>query len=127
MKYYEVYMKRNVRTFDEKSVKIQFRVGNTSRASAAGVQEGQEGVAYSIDDFKIEELSVPSNGDFEWLKSDIPATDVGNGQSDDSYKYGTFYSWFQSGATVEESSDVPTDSAGKKSAKITTTEANGGY
>lgn len=125
-KYYEVYMKRNVRTFDEKSVKIQFRVGNTSRASAAGVQEGQEGVAYSIDDFKIEELSVPSNGDFEWLKSDIPATDVGNGQSDDSYKYGTFYSWFQSGATVEESSDVPTDSAGKKSAKITTTEANGG-
>ena len=123
-KHYEIYMKRNVKSFDEKPFNIQLRVGNPNRAAELGVQEGQEGVAYSLDDFKIEELSVPSNGDFEWLKGDIPA-DSSNG-NDDSNKYGTFYGWFQSGATVEASADVPAESEGAQSAKITTTAADGG-
>lgn len=124
-KYYETYMALNIRSFDESPVAVQFRAGNIERAKAASVNEGQEGVSFSMDDIKIEEFNTPANGDFEWLKSDIPVTSGSLGGNDDSHKYGTFYSWFQNGVTVEESSDVPTKSAGERSAKITTTEADG--
>ena len=108
---YDVYMMRQVKTFDETPFAVTLRVGD------------RKGIAYSIDDFTIEEFNAPVNGDFAWKKEDIPETKV-RGGSDDSAGYGTFYGWFDKGVTVE-AAEPAMGSAGAYSAKITTVETGG--
>lgn len=109
---YEIYMMRHVKSFDEKPLNMILRVSGTPAD-----------VAYSVDDFTIEEYGTPVNGDFEWKKGDIPKTPV-TGHTDDSADYGTFYGWFEKGVAVE-AAPAAAGSAGTYSAKITTTEQDG--
>ncbi len=112
--YFEVYFKRNVKTFDNKSMNVWFRCGDDTQPRK-----------FSYDDFKIEEVGgAVSNGDFELKKTDIPSTphsNSGDTAKDDYNRYGTFYGWHEVGATASVSSDVPADSKGTQSAKIVTT------
>jgi len=114
--YYEVYFKRNVKTFDNKTMSIWFRCGDDTKARK-----------FSYDDFKIEEVGgAVTNGDFELKKTDIPSTPhSGSNETakDDYNRYGTFYGWHEVGATASVSTDVRPDSEGTQSAKIVTTAA----
>ncbi len=124
--HHEVYMTRQVKAFVEKEFFFAFRCCNDAFKDLGASDNGRQAASFSVDNIKIETFDAPANGDFEWLKGDIPTTDEDRDSNNDSKKYGTFYSWFQSGAAVEASSDVPAESAGAKSAKITVNEANGG-
>ncbi len=124
--HHEVYMTRQVKAFVEKDTAFIFRCCNDAFKDLGATDNGRQAASFSIDNIRIESFDAPANGDFEWLKGDIPTTDEDRDPNNDSKKYGTFYSWFQSGATVEASSDVPTESVGTRSAKIMVNEANGG-
>lgn len=126
--HHEVYMTRQVKAFVEKDTAFLFRCCNDAFKDLGATDNGRQAASFSVDNLKVETFDAPANGDFEWLKGDIPTTeeDKDGDNPNDSKKYGTFYSWFQSGAAVEASSDVPAESVGKRSAKITVNEANGG-
>ena len=124
--HHEVYMTRQVKAFVEKEFFFAFRCCNDAFKDLGATDNGRQAASFSIDNIRIETFDTPANGDFEWLKGDIPTTDEDRDSNNDSKKYGTFYSWFQSGAAVEASSDVPAESVGTRSAKITVNEANGG-
>ncbi len=115
--YYECYFKRNVKSYDDSPLSIWFRGGND-----------MNGRKFSFDNIKVEKVGESvTNGDFELIKSDIPAptyTSAGYNSKDDARRYGTFYGWFDKNATVEASADIPAGSDGAQSAKITTTAAN---
>ena len=115
---FTAYVKRNVKTFDENPLSILFRFGDGTKIQKA-----------SVDDVRVEEFNdCVTNGDFEDLKTDIPPTvnwaspDV---EGEDDNRYGTFYGWFEEGATAEVSDDVSAETEGAKSAKITTIQENG--
>lgn len=113
------YIKRDVKTFDEKAILPMLRVGNDRAASSV-----------LVDDIEVAEIKNPANGDFEWKKEDYVITHLkptGNTSLTDYERYGTFFGWFEDGVTTEVSTDVDTagGSEGTQSAKITATEANG--
>ena len=124
--HHEVYMTRQVKAFVEKDTAFIFRCCNDAFKDLGATDNGRQAASFSVDNIRIESFDAPANGDFEWLKGDIPTTDEDRDPNNDSKKYGTFYSWFQSGAAVEASSDVPAESVGTRSAKITVNEENGG-
>ena len=116
---YELYMTRQVKAAYHQPLTFIMRCVGPVKTHD---DFGKEAVDFMIDDIKFEELPTVTNGDFEWLKGDLPTTmEDSNMNNNDSKLYGTFYGWRDVDATV--ATVAGHDSS--RAAKVTVNKQNG--